>query len=109
MGEVWCIVFTGTETCWPVKTMLGGKPANIRGKIVRLADSSHAMLAAGGHNDASDERTKAIFLANHTRSMMQELVEELLPLDGAADGSTGTTTLENSSAPAPALIRRDRD
>lgn len=117
--EVWCVAMVGQETCWPVSSMLGGKPAHIRAKIVRLAESSHEMLAAGGHSDTLDERAKALFLAGRVRSMAQQMVEELLPLhsearatDGsgatdAANGSTTASTLETSSGLESVLRRRD--
>mmetsp|Transcript_56762 Transcript_56762/g.132713 ORF Transcript_56762/g.132713 Transcript_56762/m.132713 type:complete len:302 (-) Transcript_56762:173-1078(-) len=78
--EIWCIANAGTSACWPVKSLVGGLPSDIRVKVWCLG-SSHALLAADALPADCDNRTKAIRLAALAKASMQDALTELAGRD----------------------------
>lgn len=79
-AEVWAISFVGNNVSWHRKG-LGGKPAYIGVKIVRVCESTHQWLseaASKGELQGDDEKAKSIWMANRSHDIVQAGVDELV-------------------------------
>lgn len=78
--EIWCFAAVGCNVCWPVKSMLGGLPAQIRVKAFRLTRSSHSLVA----DVEGDERAKALHMASVVKKAVQDGINELVAKDSSS-------------------------
>merc|ERR1711862_1011296 len=85
--EVWAMTFVGHAVSWPKKAAIGGIPARIGGKIELVCESSKALLSKDANNDG-DERAKCMFLANHTQSLLQANIDDLVKKGYSAGDNT---------------------
>mmetsp|Transcript_25671 Transcript_25671/g.59732 ORF Transcript_25671/g.59732 Transcript_25671/m.59732 type:complete len:307 (-) Transcript_25671:89-1009(-) len=76
--QIWCGALVGTNLCWPVKTHVGGFPARIGLKVVRLTESSRALLDESGLPEGCTEREKAVYLAGRAQQAVQAELDVLV-------------------------------
>jgi len=77
--EVWCMVTVGNAVCWSKRAAMGGRACNIGVRAFRLCESSHELAkAAPIAEDASPERAKAVYIANHAQERMQAEIDSIV-------------------------------
>lgn len=87
--ELWCLAAVGNGVCWPGKSSVGGRPAQIGVKIWRLCESSQDFISEIN----GSEQDKCRFMANESQKAVQKVVDEL-----AADGFVATADDEDKEA-----------
>lgn len=81
--EIWGLVIAGSADSWPATSVLGGRPAKINCRAIRIADSAKS-LAANIPHDSTDSKEGQIlqsqgrWLAAEARSQMQCVLDEIL-------------------------------
>lgn len=94
-AEIWCVAFSGNDHCWPRKASVGGRPARMGIKFMKLCDSSFAFAAAAG-----DEKEACKKLANAAHDKIQDAVNEFVAMGYAGrPSSVGLRHVEEPLVP----------
>lgn len=72
-AEIWCLAQVGNSVFWPARAQVGGRPCRIGYKIIRICESTHQFCAK-----ESDDRAKALLLANSAHDKAQAALDELV-------------------------------
>lgn len=77
--EIWCICYVGQAKCWPRKSQIGGKPANIGLTTFKLCPSSFELAKKAEVPEGTDPgRAQSVFLANYAQEKMQNEMDALV-------------------------------
>jgi len=75
--EIWCVSIMGASICWPTRAQVGGRPAEIKVRIVQMCESSHRFLSTeSGGPGLSDERVASVYLAEHAHDVVLNALKE---------------------------------
>lgn len=90
--EVWCVACLGNGVCWPAKAGVGGHPARIGIRLIKLCDSTWDMVSTSrGGPGLQDEAAATRFLANAAQARVQKTIDDLVSEGyvGQAEASSG--------------------